>query len=70
MQTKNFTCKCGRLAIARKKSTREWICVLCMVKEVRKGRGVNNVRLALINIDTLESLAPLAVLQPIRIYRN
>jgi len=64
-QVTRHYCKCGEESVARKKSTGEWLCMMCVVRDICIRRGIETVYLAPMDDDTLDFFVPLVDLLPI-----
>jgi len=67
--TKHY-CRCGDEAIARRKSTGEWLCIVCMVKDICNRKGIDNVYMGRREDDSLDFLVPLVDLLPLDLHWN
>lgn len=76
-------CRCGRVAVAQKETTGEWLCIVCAISDMRaeiiagenvtvsfSHRGISDVYLAPRDDGEADLFAPLVGVLPIKINWN
>jgi len=69
-KTKHTCCRCGDEAIGRKKSTGEWLCLICVAKDMCAKKGIKDVYMGRREDDSLDFLVPLVDLLPLDLHWN